>query len=545
MPRKATALTTLLKKQARIAGDAPDNDSFTPATRKKIPGRDPILWFASAQLPRNVTLGFYRSIFAYNSQAQDASALAKAVQAKQLKAKPPPADPRSKTDVDGGVPLPASMLADTSAGGPHYFLCMMGGGHFAAMIVSLTPSISRKHGVEDRSATVIAHKTFHRYTTRRKQGGAQSANDSAKGAAHSAGSSLRRYNETALTAEIRELLTEWKHWIDTSDLLFIRATGSANRRTLYGPYDGQILRVNDDRIRGFPFNTRRATQAELMRAFIELTRVKVHIVDEEAEAERAIQASIAAEQAAVKAAADARIAAQSAQDTQKRKEQEARDQEATLHTSQIQALIKRSKAPGLVNYIQTSNLSPDFNFFPPSAPAHHITPTPLHLAARSNLPVCVAALLTKTRADPTLKNQSGKTAYELASDRATRDTFRVARHELGESAWDWDDAKVAAPMTRDEADAIRAAEQAKLQAEQDRVAAEAAAAEAKRRETQSQTQTPDQDATKGKSLRAGIEKVKTAQDKRDEEMRGMTPEMRAKLERERRARAIEARLGLR
>jgi hypothetical protein len=66
---------------------------------------------------------------------------------------------------------------------------MIGGGHFAAMIVALALEVRKgQGGVKERHAIVKAHKTFHRYTTRRKQGGSQSANDNAKGNAHSAGS---------------------------------------------------------------------------------------------------------------------------------------------------------------------------------------------------------------------------------------------------------------------------------------------------------------------------------------------------------------------
>lgn len=46
---------------------------------------------------------------------------------------------------------------------------------------------------------VIAHKTFHRYTVRAKRGTAQGLRDGQQGVApHSAGASLRRYNEAAL-----------------------------------------------------------------------------------------------------------------------------------------------------------------------------------------------------------------------------------------------------------------------------------------------------------------------------------------------------------
>jgi hypothetical protein len=73
---------------------------------------------------------------------------------------------------------------------------MMGSGHFAGAVFEL------------KTRTCLAHKTFHRYTTRRKQGGSQSrylfysdslqSHDTSKGKAKSAGANLRRYNEQAL-----------------------------------------------------------------------------------------------------------------------------------------------------------------------------------------------------------------------------------------------------------------------------------------------------------------------------------------------------------
>ena len=49
---------------------------------------------------------------------------------------------------------------------------------------------------------MIAHKTFHRYVVRAKRGTAQSSRDSQGNAPKSAGASLRRYNEAALTKVI-------------------------------------------------------------------------------------------------------------------------------------------------------------------------------------------------------------------------------------------------------------------------------------------------------------------------------------------------------
>ncbi|KAE9365234.1 hypothetical protein N431DRAFT_549491 [Stipitochalara longipes BDJ] len=523
--RKETTLSALLKKQAAISSvDSEDTDAFASKKRKRGSGKPPLFWFTTPTLPSNTYLGIYRSIFTNTEQENELKVL-EVIKNKQLAPKPQAKVP---VDSNSGVPLPETYK------GPHMFLCMIGGGHFAAMVVSLTPKQTKsvQTGPLTREATVLAHKTFHRYTTRRKQGGAQSANDAAKGAAHSAGSSLRRYNEQALTDEVRLLLQDWKGMIDTSELLFIRATGSTNRRTLFGPYDGQVLRQNDPRIRGFPFSTRRATQNELMRSFVELTRVKVLEVDEAAIA----AAKLAAEEAAKQASA-AKASKQSVPAGPKRSEEE---ETALLHTTQIQALIRRSKVPALLSYIKNNELPPDFLFQPPDSQQNFHAPTPLHLASSQNSAPLVSGLLVKGGANPTIPNRDGKTAFDLAGDRSTRDAFRVARSEVGESKWDWEAAHIPAALSRAEAeqrDAREKKEEAKK--EEDRRKAEAARLAA---EGPKVVDGPlGKAAGRGRALALG-QVHKTAQEKREEEARGMTPEMRMRLDRERRARAAEARM---
>lgn len=66
-------------------------------------------------------------------------------------------------------------------------ILMLGGGHFAGAIFEADKP--------------ILHKTFHCYTVRAGQGGAQSGRDSKSGSSFqpkSAGASLRRYNEQCL-----------------------------------------------------------------------------------------------------------------------------------------------------------------------------------------------------------------------------------------------------------------------------------------------------------------------------------------------------------
>ena len=513
--QKETTLSALLKKQARLEHLGPELEEVTPKKRKRGSGKPPQYWFSTPLLPSNTSLGIYRALFTEVEQENE-SHIVEILREKQLT----PAAPKAPPDGSNGVPLPSTMTS------PQIFLCMIGGGHFAAMIVSLSPKINKRPGGgEERQAIVIAHKTFHRYTTRRKQGGAQSANDSAKGAAHSAGASIRRYNEMALETEIRALLTEWKEMIDRSQLLFVRATGSSNRRTIFGPYDGQVLRHNDPRNRSFPFSTRRATQAELMRAFVELTRVKVSEVDE-----AALAAAAAAE-------ADPEVLNMKPSTPSKptpakiSKEDEA----MLLHTSQLQALIRRNKAPAVISYLNNNSLNPEFLFRPEDTNTH--APMPLFFAASKSSAAVVLALLTKGGADPTGFNGDNKTPFNLAGDRATRDAFRIARYELGEDRWDW--AKAQCPPALSKADAEQREE--RTRAEEDKAETERRKAETERlkRETAEEAK---RDASKKMSGRALGAVDKTVAEKREEEVRGMTPEMRMRLERERRARAAEERI---
>ncbi|EXJ83757.1 hypothetical protein A1O1_07383 [Capronia coronata CBS 617.96] len=504
-----TTLSALLRKQAKISQEAEEPDKIP--TKKVGFGNAPLLWLSSPKAGEDVGLGLYRAILTNEEQANASTSLVDILKRKQLK--PTMAKTSGKTTANG---------TNSSHDDPHWFLCMVGGGHFAAMIVSLVPELRKgPGGVEERHAVVRVHKTFHRYTTRRKQGGSQSANDNAKGNAHSAGSSIRRYNEMALETDIRNVLVEWRELIESAELLFIRATGSANRRTLFGPYDGQVLRGNDKRIRGFPFSTRRATQAELLKSFNELTRLKVGKLVEPSTEKQPVEKA-APKELKPKASAP-----------KLSKEEES----SQFHTSQLQALIRRSKAPGVLLYLTKNQLSPNFAFFP--ATDNHHAPTPLHLSAATNSPALVLALLTKARADPTVQNGDGKTPYEIAGDAKTRDAFRIARHQLGEDGFDWSKARVPAPISQEEADA---------KAQQEKAATEAA--EARRRnaeldqirqeEEQRNANRIERKAGTGKTLATVVEK--TGAEKREEEVRGLTPEMRMRLERERRARAAEERI---
>jgi hypothetical protein len=264
-----------------------------------------------------------------------------------------------------------------------------------------------------------------------------------------------------------------------------------------------------------------------MRSFVELTRVKVLEVDEAAIAAAKASSEESAKQAAAKAHKPASAVHKISEE----------EETAILHTSQIQALMRRSRVPALLSYLKSNDISPDFLFHPKD---HH-APTPLHLASSQNSPLLISGLLIKARANPTLLNGDGKTPFDLAGDRPTRDAFRVARSELGEAPFDWEAAHVPPPMSRAEAEErdVREKKEDSRKEEQRRKA------ETKRLKEEGPkiNESGPLGKAQGKTRMMALGQVqKTAQEKREEEARGMSPEMRMRLERERRARAAEERM---
>ena len=501
-----------------------NSESVHPDLDKKRTAKSPLIWFNTSILPENTYLGIYRAIFTNDNQ-EYGSLLVDVIKKKQL-------TPRSNAKI---YPNPNNEFSSEDLNhDPHFFLCMIGGGHFAATVVSLVPKYTqaKEIGPMVKEVTVIAHKTFHRYTTRRKQGGAQSANDSAKGAAHSAGAGLRRYNEQALRNEVRVLLQDWKEMINSSELIFIRATGSSNRNTLFGPYDGQILRQEDPRIRGFPFSTRRATQTELLRSFVELTRTKIVKIDPLAT--KAVKPKTSEENCS----STSMKGKKSATAPLLTEEEEIN----LLHTSQIQALIRRQRLPALLTYLKSNLLSPDFRFYPPDIPQNFHASSPLLLASSLNSTLLVDGLLLKGGSDPSIKNGEGKTAFEIAGERSTRQAFRVARFEIGEEKWNWEQSGVPSGISRNEAEARDQTEkQEEEKKEEQRRKAETE--RLRKKDPSPNTGTPPigKSAARVRMAVTG-QGLKSAQEKREEEAKGLTPEMQMRLERERRARAAEARM---
>lgn len=339
-----------------------------------------------------------------------------------------------------------STLSATKPAKPWTFL-LLSSGHLAFAVF------------DPRTMQALAHTTKHRYTVRRKQGGAQSGNDGGKSSvAHSAGAGLRRYNEQMLREEVREVIADYKELIDASELVFVQASGTSNQRSIFG-YEGAVLKREDERIRSIPFTTKRPTFSECERCARELRSVKVKIVD--LDAERASREADAAKQAAK----EERKKASEAKPVEKPvKEEKKEDHEAAKAADHI----SRGKLDLLQKLVATAGADV---FSPARFPATNANPTPLHLASSSGRAELVTYLLVShpEYSDPTALNTRKQSAYDVATDKETRNAFRRVRSLPGFSdRWDWDRGHVAEALTEEMEEAQKKKEADKKAKEQER-----------------------------------------------------------------------------
>ncbi|KAK6458559.1 uncharacterized protein RJT20DRAFT_6935 [Scheffersomyces xylosifermentans] len=321
-------------------------------------------------------------------------------------------------------------------------LFMIGGGHFAGAIISHMPKNTRgnaknaKESIQEQAVNIVVSKTFHRYTTRRKQGGSQSASDNARGKANSAGSSIRRYNEQALIKEVRELLQEWNSYLKGCTSIFIRANGASNRKILVG-YEGCVITNEDPRLRSFPFTTKRATTSELKRAWVELSYLTVTELPKiNAKAKKA----------------EERLRSPTPGSKEAETEKKSPEQiENEKHSQELIGLLKKQRAPKVISYIKQNKIAVnDFKLTPDSKFINF--PTLLHYASANNLHHMVQVLLVSLQADPSIKNSFGKTPVEITSDTNTKRAFQIARDKLGEEVWDWTSSKVGVAKSKESFD---------------------------------------------------------------------------------------------
>ncbi|KAI9281951.1 hypothetical protein BY458DRAFT_468841 [Sporodiniella umbellata] len=400
----------------------------------------------------------------------------------------------------------------------YWSILMLGGGHFAGCVIDTQASLSNVKFVE--------HKTIHRYTTRRKQGGSQSANDNGKGKANSVGAQIRRHNEQRLKEEVRQIIGQWKEKIVASEFVFIYAN-SANRNTLF-QYDGAIL--NPKNTQSIPFTTQRPTLDELKRVYLELTTVKAIEIDEQAfvEGQKALEEKRAKRQAPVR------------KQTEGERVQEKKSPSVDPEIEKLLSLVKQNKTSVTLSFIEKHDALPISGLLPKTLVHEDLRhyPTLLHrVASLEGTRDLILALLTRYSADPTIVSDAGKTAYEMCKEKENRNAFRRCMCDFPDQ-WPWlEKGRVPSPLTREQEEEQIKKEKKKQEKENERKKRLALALE-QQALAQQAVETRCKEPTKTKHASA----LHTLGGNRSLNTATMTPEARMRLEREMRARAAEERI---
>ncbi|PLW33340.1 hypothetical protein PCASD_17996 [Puccinia coronata f. sp. avenae] len=498
---KQTTDTLLHDKfqQLLLAKNKPSpEDALADVIAQPLVPSSPLVWFSISADSENgddttpiTQLGFYRAIFTHTFPRHHALTHQQEELGKEyhteLGALQRPFLPNDFTPTVWSSPLDFDLSSpdQTSPPPPTWTLIMMGGGHFAAMIVSVVPKLRHmgKNKPPEMEPVILHHKTFHRYTTRRKQGGGQASHDAGgKGAAKSAGASLRRYNELSLSQDIQTWLKTWAEPIHHSELVFIRASKSnlatfiSSKSGSKDEAEGYKLTRGDPRVRSLPFVTKRPTFNELKRCFNELTRVKIvkttqREIDEKEQEMREGYLREKARLELQQARKEEVEEKQRMEEERKKKERElqrraktAEEKELELEDSRwerVVDMVEKGKLPALQEFVKKYDHTAWFGRIPERLMEGRPDLTSgcvslLQLAAMADQAAVVEWMLADTNSDPTMVGEKGpastkgqSTAYELAPSRGTRNAFRraMARHP---DRFEWiSQAKVPSPLTEE------------------------------------------------------------------------------------------------
>lgn len=280
--------------------------------------------------------------------------------------------------------------------------------------------------------TAVCHKTFQRYTVRRKQGGSQSASDNAGGKAKSAGATLRRYNEAALKQDVADLLAQWKDVLASTDLIFL-SSGKTDRATFFGGKT-PVLQPDDPRLRRIPFATFRPTFEELCRVRSELSSVRFAplpptLSPTDAKAKRA---GAKAHSSKSHPPADDKNTAQN-------------DELGAIAEEQVRAEV----LPPVIQLVVDGDLGSLKELELASVDVNAVDATnlmsALHHASAQDAAAMVSYLL-EVGANPSLLDVRGRPPYFLCSAKETRNAFRrfVAEHP---DAWDYAASQIPTGLT--------------------------------------------------------------------------------------------------
>lgn len=352
-------------------------------------------------------------------------------------------------------------------------IILLSAGHFAA-------------GVFVRGEPMV-HKTYHRYVMRAKQGTVQSVRDGQNSASapKSAGASLRRHNEAALSRDIQGLLTSWKDdYISQCSHIFLRAPH--HQKGVF--YDGKTAPFikRDARIRGIPFPTRRPTFNELKRVWKELYSVEIHDAEPNEGVKKVchnntpdpvLPDKITEPKNNTPASEHKRVITASPRRKKKQRKQERVEEQnlteaetnemahastitdtaenSTSHViDELYTVCKIGDLEGLkaivASLAQEVTLVSEEDQIIPLYLNQTLGPneeTTLHIAAKAGHKE-IAYHLMKIGADPAVKNKMSSVPYSVSSDKAMRNMFRKFMADYPDK-YDYKSAQIPAPLTEE------------------------------------------------------------------------------------------------
>lgn len=342
-------------------------------------------------------------------------------------------------------------------------------------------------------------------------------------------------------------MEEWREEIDTSERIWIRASVS-NKRIFYD-YESAAFLKDDPRLRGFPFPTRRPTQSELLRCLNELLRAKVshYTEDEMRKQDEEFLASLPQPKPAPVASVS-----KPKQDAVPLQPKLTKEQEAVRDDwRRILEMTKKGRLEALSSLWDRihQNLESDAGVDTRVPDIDGLTDcgnTLLQVASAAGQDLVVQWLLEEKGADPTIKtaqktagteepSEGGRTPYEFASTKSVRDVFRRLAGAYPDR-WDW--------LNEGRVPSILSKELEEEQESKKKVRRKGLKEKMKEREDRQQSAPGSEEERVERPTvtkpSVGPQKLGGSSDVGG--VMGLTPEMRVRIERERRARAIEARM---
>ena len=274
--------------------------------------------------------------------------------------------------------------------------------------------------------------------------GSQKNNDNSKGKAKSIGAQLRRAGEIALQEDIKETLQNWSKLINESILIFLSCP-NVMKKDFFDVCAQARISINkaDSRIRHVPVDTKRPTFDAVCQIHHILTSF---IITNDPETTESVDCSKTNEDGVDSIDMNSCFSRDDSHRKDSIKPENLQKPENTLMPTELHLAAQASDLSRILELLKMDGDDIDSRAGP-------FEWTPLHYAAASterDAVECVKALLITGHANPCIVDNHNRPPVFVSSTARVKDSFRLARAELGEDYTDWNEgAKVGPTLTED------------------------------------------------------------------------------------------------